>query len=125
MANELAWTDGEIVRSFKDAADPVKQISVLADLNACQPIRIREILHSAGVEIPRKKKGQKEKEREKLEAGYAKGCTIMLVDGGAHYTMKQAARRHGVSVSYIVRRMRDTGVCDVDGTVYQIKKYKG
>lgn len=42
----------EIVRSYRMAADPKKQIKVLAELNACSVKEIRQVLVGEGV-LPR------------------------------------------------------------------------
>lgn len=53
----LPMTAGEIVSSYRQAARPQAQIKVLADLNACTPERIREVLAAEGVELPKGKDG--------------------------------------------------------------------
>jgi len=54
-------TEGEIVRSYKDAKDKNKQISILKDLNGCSTYDICQVLIKNGVEIanPPKKRGRK------------------------------------------------------------------
>ena len=54
----LPMSAGEIVRSYKQAAKPEEQISILAELNACSVEEIREILLQLGVELPKAKKRQ-------------------------------------------------------------------
>lgn len=54
----LPMTAGEIVSSFRQAAKPLEQIKILADLNACSEARIREVLTAEGVDIPQKKRGR-------------------------------------------------------------------
>lgn len=54
----LPMSAGEIVRSYKQAAKPEEQISILAELNACSVDEIREILLQLGVELPKAKKRQ-------------------------------------------------------------------
>lgn len=47
----MQMTDDEIVRHYREARNKAKDITVLADLNACKPKEIREILIKAG-ELP-------------------------------------------------------------------------
>ena len=42
----MIWSTEEIVRSYRMAADPKKQIKVLAELNACSVKEIRPPLRS-------------------------------------------------------------------------------
>lgn len=62
----MIWSAEEIVRSYRMAADPKKQIKVLAELNACSVKEIRQVLVGEGVlpretEVPEepKKSGEK------------------------------------------------------------------
>ena len=48
----MNMTKEEIVRDYKAAKTPAKQITVLADLNACSKQEIVEILREAGCELP-------------------------------------------------------------------------
>lgn len=48
----MIWSTEEIVRSYRMAADPKKQIKVLAELNACSVKEIRQVLVGEGV-LPR------------------------------------------------------------------------
>ena len=48
----MQMTDNEIVRSYQHAANRTKQISILAELNACSKAQIREILERNGCEVP-------------------------------------------------------------------------
>lgn len=44
----MIWSTEEIVRSYRMAADPKKQIKVLAELNACSVKEIRQVLGGRG-----------------------------------------------------------------------------
>lgn len=46
-------TNEEIIRDYKQAAAPVKQIGILADLNQCSRQDIVKILREAGCELPK------------------------------------------------------------------------
>ena len=58
----LPMSKGEIVASYRQAAKPAAQITVLADLNACSKERIEEILREAGEPLPKKHGRQKRTE---------------------------------------------------------------
>ena len=58
----LPMSKGEIVASYRQAAKPAAQITVLADLNACSKERIEEILREAGEPLPKKPGRQKRTE---------------------------------------------------------------
>ena len=49
----LQMEESEICSEYKNAANKVKQIDILADLNLCQPRTIAEILVKNGLEIPK------------------------------------------------------------------------
>lgn len=51
---ELPMTPGEIVTSYRQAANPVAQLRVLADLNVCSKDDIIEVLAAQGVEVKKK-----------------------------------------------------------------------
>lgn len=48
----MHMTNGEIVKSYREAKEKKKQIEILAQLNACPVANIREILISEGVQFP-------------------------------------------------------------------------
>ena len=51
---ELPMTPGEIVTSYRQTANPVAQLRVLADLNVCSKDDIIEVLTAQGVEVKKK-----------------------------------------------------------------------
>lgn len=61
-SHALPMSEGEIVASYRQAAKPAAQITVLADLNACSKERIEEILRKAGEPLPKKRGRQKQTE---------------------------------------------------------------
>lgn len=61
-SHALPMSKGEIVASYRQAAKPAAQITVLADLNACSKERIEEILREAGEPLPKKRGRQKRTE---------------------------------------------------------------
>ena len=48
----MMMTDAEIIREYREAKTPLKQIGILADENQCSRGKIVEILREAGVELP-------------------------------------------------------------------------
>lgn len=48
----MTMTDAEIIREYREAKTPMKQISILADENQCSRGKIVDILRAAGVELP-------------------------------------------------------------------------
>ena len=48
----MMMTDAEIVREYREAKTPLKQIGILADENQCSRGKIVEILREAGMELP-------------------------------------------------------------------------
>lgn len=61
-SHALPMSESEIVASYRQAAKPAAQITVLADLNACSKERIEEILREAGEPLPKKRGCQKQTE---------------------------------------------------------------
>ena len=60
----MQMTNGEIVRSFREAKKPKQQITVLADLNATDKVSIAQILYEAG-ELSAQTVGQYRRGRER------------------------------------------------------------
>jgi hypothetical protein len=46
----MQMINSEIVRSYKEAKDKAKQITILADLNACTEEQIKIVLKAAGID---------------------------------------------------------------------------
>lgn len=61
-SHALPMSESEIVASYRQAAKPTAQITVLADLNVCSKERIEEILREAGEPLPKKRGRQKQTE---------------------------------------------------------------
>lgn len=57
----MQMSNEDIVREYNQAKSPMKQIAILADMNACSRQEIVEILKEAGSKLP----GQYEKKAEK------------------------------------------------------------
>ena len=67
----MTMTNDEIVRDYKAAKTPAKQIAVLADLNVCTKKEIVEILREAGCELPAYYNKKKQEKPEDLGLQYA------------------------------------------------------
>jgi len=48
----MNMTNEEIIREYREAKTPLKQIGILADKNQCSRGKIVEILREAGIELP-------------------------------------------------------------------------
>lgn len=63
----MTMTNEEIIRDYREAKSPMKQIGILADMNCCTRKEIVAILAEAGEEIP--KQYQKRPKAEKSRGG--------------------------------------------------------
>lgn len=114
----------EIVRSYRMAADPKKQIKVLAELNACSVKEIRQVLVGEGVlpretEIPEepKKAAKKRFDEETARMLYEEGlddAAIAKVTGMTAHTVAKWRSRNGLRKK--VRKPRMKKQVDVPST---------
>lgn len=96
----------EIVRSYRMAADPKKQIKVLAELNACSVKEIRQVLVGEGVlpretEVPEepKKAARKRFDEETARMLYEEGlddAAIAKATGMTAHTVAKWRSRNGL-----------------------------
>lgn len=63
----MTMTNEEIIRDYREAKAPMKQIGILADMNCCTRKEIVAILADAGLEIP--KQYQKRPKAENTRGG--------------------------------------------------------
>ena len=63
----MTMTNEEIIRDYREAKAPMKQIGILADMNCCTRKEIVAILVDAGLEVP--KLYQKRPKTEKTRGG--------------------------------------------------------
>lgn len=129
MENELVWTDGEIVRSYQEAKDQSKQIHVLADLNACKPAVIRDILKRNGQRMPAKPHEPKSKKKKRMQterskAGFGGGKSILLEKDGRMYSIKEVAQIHGRTSNCVREHCIGTDVCMMYGVEYIVHRYQ-
>jgi len=68
----MTMTAEEIVREYKQAKYPEKQIRILADQNSCGPSNIKAILEQAGCELPRAGRRKKASPPPESEGSIAK-----------------------------------------------------
>lgn len=114
----------EIVRSYRMAADPKKQIRVLAELNACSVKEIRQVLVGEGVlpretEVPEepKKAAKKRFDEETARMLYEEGlddAAIAKATGMTAHTVAKWRSRNGLRKK--VRKPRMKKDVDVPGT---------
>ena len=96
----MEMTAAEIARSYKSAADPKKQIGILAELNATDRGTIRSILIDAGLMKP---DGAAPKKALRTQAARESAVEAML-KGGA--SMREVAAEVGMDEK-AVRQRRD------------------
>ena len=120
----MIWSTEEIVRSYRMAADPKKQIKVLAELNACSVKEIRQVLVGEGVlpretEIPEEPKKAAKKRFDEAVAKmlYEEGlddAAIAKATGATAHTVAKWRSRNGLRKK--VRKPRMKKQMDVPGT---------
>ena len=92
---ELPMTPGEIVTSYKQAANPKEQIKILADLNAATTDEIMEVLNFCGVEVPSRR----------TVSNWSKAEETLLRDLAAEgKTAEQVAEMLGRTVKSVVAK---------------------
>lgn len=64
VGRALPMTAGEIASSYRQAAKPLEQVKILAELNACSEELIRKTLATEGIDVPQKKRGRPKAEPE-------------------------------------------------------------
>lgn len=57
----MQMSNEEIVKSYKEAKNKAKQLGILAELNACDKQKIKEILTGSGMDYRRLPRGEKKK----------------------------------------------------------------
>jgi hypothetical protein len=133
MANkkkaDFAWSEEEIVRSYKEALNPARQIGVLADLNACTQAQICGVLKRAGLKLPVKPKEavtktETRRRAARAAAGFAYGKKILLERGGRMYSVKDVAKIHEKSENWIRVRARGTDICVIGDAEYVVHRYQ-
>lgn len=120
----MIWSTEEIVRSYRMAADPKKQIKVLAELNACSVKEIRKMLVGEGVlpretEVPEEPKKAARKRFDEAVARmlYEEGlddAAIAKATGATAHTVAKWRSRNGLRKK--VRKPRMKKQMDVPGT---------
>lgn len=120
----MIWSTEEIVRSYRMAADPKKQIKVLAELNACSVEGIRQVLVGEGVlpretEIPEEPKKAAKKRFDEAVAKmlYEEGlddAAIAKATGMTAHTVAKWRSRNGLRKKARKPRMKKN--VDVPGT---------
>lgn len=114
----------EIVRSYRMAADPKKQIKVLAELNACSVKEIRRVLVGEGVlpretEVPEepKKAARKRFDEETARMLYEEGLDDAAIAKATGMTAHTVAKwRSGNGLRKKARKPRMKKQVDVPST---------
>lgn len=76
----MTMTSAEIVADYRQAAKPLKQIGILADLNGCKRQEIVEILREAGCELPKQyQKAEPQAAAEPPERDDPKGESVVQI----------------------------------------------
>lgn len=78
----MTRTNEEIVRQYRTAKNPGKQIGILAELNATAPSAIRAILEAEGCELPQRGR-PKTKEAPQPKAAETERAPEEIWDGAA------------------------------------------
>lgn len=80
----MVMTNEDIIKEFREAAVPTKQIAILADQNLCSKQEIADILIAGGCDVPgwyKQKKSQKEPKKEAPKKEKAPDQTEEVYDG--------------------------------------------
>ena len=80
----------DIIKEFREAAVPTKQIAILADLNLCSKQEIADILIDGGCDVPgwyTKDKAPKKAPEKKEEKTVAKDQSGVTYDGKGNVTV--------------------------------------
>lgn len=123
----------EIKQSYESAANPVKQIQILADLNLCSQEDIRNILIEQGIseeELP-KKRGRKKKQEPVQETTLTKlnveiepkiclPTMVRAVLNGAIYE-----KNHSIEVLQVERNKLDEQIKTLQAEVSELSTFLG
>ena len=86
----MIMTKEDIIKEFREAAVPSKQIAILADLNLCSKQEIADILIEGGCDVPgwyTKEKASKKAPEKKEEKTVAKDKSGVTYDGKGNVTV--------------------------------------
>ena len=102
----MQMTEAEIVRSYQHAENRTKQISILAELNACSKAEIRDIREKNGEEVPHYGNRYTGKVKEVTEASGSKRkrtSVRMSERRKKKNELKEAVEDIGVGLNAMVR----------------------
>jgi len=86
----MIMTKEDIIKEYREAAVPSKQITILADLNMCSKQEIADILIEGGCDVPdwyTKDKAPKKAPEKKEEKAVAKEKSGVVYDGKGNVTI--------------------------------------
>lgn len=114
----MTMTPEEICRDYRGAAQPLKQIGILADLNQCSKDEIKRILIAGGCELPGNMRPKAKKAPEAvLDVGMAakpitkprKSVTLVAFDLICELADYEGYDRVLPGVVALVRALREEG----------------
>lgn len=115
----MIYSTEEIVRSYREAKDPKKQIRVLADLNACTVKEIRQVLVGEGV-LPRETETPKRPKNAPPKRFDEAVARVLYEEGADDETIARAA---GATV-HTVAKWRSANGLRKKGRKTRVKKFK-
>ncbi len=129
-AEQLPWSEDEIVRHYKTAKDKEGIIPILAQLNAVESSKIVRILKRHGVKVYGEVK-EIERETKVKTCRRNKGTKprkprvyIVLEHDGVAYSVEDVTRRIRRSVTYVKARLENVDAVTLGGVEYKIIRYK-
>jgi hypothetical protein len=113
-------TEEQIVNSYKNAINPIKQVKILAELNATTKNEILRILKRNDVTIHKPKPKKYPKPSEEMIATLRK----MYGEGATYAKMGEALNRSGGYIHKLIKQLIDKGEMDAcDRKTKKAKKY--
>lgn len=112
----MQMTESEIVKDYREAKNKSEQINILADLNCCSKVEIKEILLNNGVssqELQRKRKPRKKPEES---SKHLPVDTVVSVLAQRVKEIDKELQEHSAVVESLEREKEDI-VSYIDGMV--------
>lgn len=126
----LPWRDDEIVRHYQAAKDKDGIITILAQLNAVDTPKIKQILKRNGVnvygevrEVEREREGGTYRRKKETKPRKPKVYIVLEHDGVA-YSIDDIVRKIGRSPTYIKARLVNVDAVTFGGIEYKILRYE-
>ena len=109
----MQMSNDEIVRNYREAKDKAKQLGILAELNACDEQKIKDILTEGGIDyrsFPRNKREKKATEPEaddkpeKAKRAAVQKKPVNTQCDGDNQTKKEEPEDHKIFIPEIVKQ---------------------